>query len=238
MSWIISPKHRDPDFTNVSLLLHGDGANGSTTIVDSSSTPKTVTAFGNAQISTAIADPFGNGKGVLAFDGSGDYLTIPSNTGWGFGVGDFTIEGWLYLTQSIRHTLLAVGNQVGGIGINVDQSGTIPPPGSPGGTQNIQITRPGAAVDNFFPVSIPSSTWFHLAVCRLSSSVFVFVNGSQFGSSQANSQNYAQAELVIGYDGDKINFPFNGYIDDLRITKGVARYTSNFTPPTAPFPDI
>jgi hypothetical protein len=225
----------DPYYNNASLLLHGDGTNGSTTIIDSSPSPKTVTAVGNAQISTAQSK-FGGAS--IAFDGNGDYLTVPSDTGWGFGAGDFTIECWLYLTQSIRHTLLAVGSQVGGIAINIDQSGTISPPGSPAGTQSIQICRSGTAVDNFFLASIPSSTWFHLAVCRLSSSAFVFINGSQVGSSQANSQNFAQAELVIGYDGDKVSFPFNGYIDDLRVTKGVARYTSNFTPPTAPFPEV
>ena len=60
MSWIMSPEYKDPDYSNVSLLLHGDGANGSTTLVDSSPSPKTVTAFGDAQISTAVADPFGN----------------------------------------------------------------------------------------------------------------------------------------------------------------------------------
>jgi hypothetical protein len=63
----------DPYFSNVSLLLHGDGANGSTTIVDSSPSPKTVTAVGNAQISTAQSK-FGGSS--LAFDGSGDYLTV------------------------------------------------------------------------------------------------------------------------------------------------------------------
>jgi hypothetical protein len=225
----------DPDFANVSLLLHGDGTNGSTTIVDSSPSPKTVTAFGNAQISTAQSK-FGGAS--MYFDGSGDYLTAPSNTGWGFGAGDFTIESWVYLTQSIRHTLLAVGSQVGGIAINIDQDGGAQrPPGSPAGTQSIQVCRSGTAIDNWFVTSIPSNAWFYLAVCRLSSSLFVFLNGSQVGSSQTNSKNFAQAELVIGYDGDKISFPFSGYIDDLRITKGVARYTSNFTPPTAPFPD-
>ena len=220
----------DPNYSSVSLLLNGNGTNGSTTFTDSSSHGHTVTPVGNAQISTTQSK-FGGAS--IAFDGNGDYLTVPSDTGWGFGAGDFTIECWLYLTQSIRHTILAVGTQVGGIAINIDQSGTIPPPGSPAGTQSIQICRPGTAVDNWFLASIPSSTWFHLAVCRLSSSAFVFINGSQIGSSQTNSKNFAQAELVIGYDGDKISYPFNGYIDDLRITKGVARYTSNFTPPTA-----
>ena len=65
----------DPYYGNVSLLLYGDGANGSTTITDSSPTPKTVTAVGNAQISTAQSK-FGGAS--IAFDGAGDYLIVPS----------------------------------------------------------------------------------------------------------------------------------------------------------------
>ena len=75
MSWIITGSEKtpvDPQFGSVSLLLHGDGANGSTTIVDSSPTPKTVTAFGDAQISTAQSK-FGGAS--IAFDGTGDYLS-------------------------------------------------------------------------------------------------------------------------------------------------------------------
>ena len=81
----------DPYFSNVSLLLHGDGTNGSTTIIDSSPLPKTVTAFGNAQISTAQSK-FGGSS--IAFDGTGDSLTIPAITF----AGDFTLEAWLYKT--------------------------------------------------------------------------------------------------------------------------------------------
>jgi hypothetical protein len=78
MSWIITPQLRvpvDPVFNNVSLLLHGNGTNGSTTITDNSPTPKTVTAVGNAQISTAQSK-FGGAS--IAFDGTGDYLTDAS----------------------------------------------------------------------------------------------------------------------------------------------------------------
>jgi hypothetical protein len=77
------PVPNDPNFAFNSLLLHGDGTNGSTVITDSSGSPKTVTAFGNAQISTAIADPFGNSTGVIAFDGTLNPLTtlsIPGTT--------------------------------------------------------------------------------------------------------------------------------------------------------------
>jgi hypothetical protein len=81
----------DPNFANVSLLLYGNGINGSTSIIDSSPSPKTVTAFGNAQISTAQSK-FGGSS--IAFDGTGDYLTVPDNDNFALGNGNFTIECW------------------------------------------------------------------------------------------------------------------------------------------------
>jgi hypothetical protein len=91
----------DPYFSNVSLLLHGDGTNGSTTIVDSSASPKTLTAFGNAQISTAQSK-FGGSS--IAFDGTGDYLSISSSNDLTLGTSDFTLETWARLaTVSAQH---------------------------------------------------------------------------------------------------------------------------------------
>jgi len=100
----------DPYYNNVSLLLHGDGANGSTTIVDSSTSPKTVTAVGNAQISTAQSK-FGGAS--LAFDGAGDYLTIPDDSSFDFGFNDFTIEGWIY-TQKADEYCVCAQSSIGG----------------------------------------------------------------------------------------------------------------------------
>ena len=93
LKWFSSYAPVDEEFDKVSLLLHGDGTNGSTTIVDSSSSPKAVTAVGNAQISTAQSK-FGGAS--LAFDGNGDQLTAlnvdANNT-------DLTIECWLRLNS-------------------------------------------------------------------------------------------------------------------------------------------
>ena len=233
MSWRITPTQPvpvDPVFNNVSLLLHGDGTNGSTTITDSSPTPKTVTAVGNAQISTAIADPFGNStRGVLAFDGTGDYLTTADSPSWDI-AGDYTIEFWARMpTQSTASfTLVYLGTNA-----FVSSSGFLI--GHYLGNLTIKLNG-----SSFISATAPmlTNTWQHIAVVVQGASLLAYVGGIQVvsGSSATTS---TLISLVIGNGSDlDPNRWFNGYIDDLRITKGVARYTANFTPPTAPFPDI
>lgn len=216
----------DPYFSNVSLLLHGDGTNGSTTITDSSPTPKTVTPVGNAQISTAIADPFGNNTGVIAFDGSGDYLTALSNADYAFGAADFTIEAWVYFGNLTFFSTIAstrdATNSVTGwtLGVNVSE-------------QPYFYTNGLDIVGN----ALAQNTWHHVAMARTGSSLQMYVNGVQVGSTFTDTKDYTNQTLAIGSTVGGAQ-SFNGYIDELRITKGVARYTSNFTRPTAPFPDI
>ena len=222
------PVPNDPYlYTNTVLLLHGDGTNGSTTILDSSKvagSPKTVTPVGNAQISTAIADPFGNStRGVLAFDGTGDYLTVPSNAGWAFATNDFTFETWVYRLSSNRQMIMATGSQ--GFFIAINTSG------------NIEIGRALLAIDYTFTASIASNVWTFISVQRAGTTLSVFKDGVSLGTA-TNSTNWPQGILYIGIDANATTTPFNGYIDDLRITKGVARYTANFPVPTAPFPDF
>ena len=95
-SFAATDPNTDPNFANVSLLLHGNDTNGSTTITDSSPSPKTVTAVGNAQISTAQSK-FGGAS--IAFDGNGDWCQIANNVAFKFGSGNFTIEYWFYPTD-------------------------------------------------------------------------------------------------------------------------------------------
>ena len=229
MSWLITGSEKtqvDPQFGSVSLLLHGDGTNGSTTITDSSPSPKTVTAVGNAQISTAQSK-FGGAS--IAFDGNGDYLLLGGESAFVFGTQDFTIELWYFCTSAVIFMSLYDTRVVSGFanfctlyladndGNATYQAGAF------------TITTTGASLN----------AWNHLAVTRSSSSTRLFLNGSQQGSTTADSSDY-QVGLnrpIIGANRSLAS-PFAGYIDDLRVTKGIARYTANFTPPTAPFPDI
>jgi hypothetical protein len=246
MSWVITGSEKTPvdqlGIQNVSLLLHGDGANGSTTITDNSPSPKTVTAVGNAQISTAQSK-FGGAS--IAFDGSGDYLLSTANAAFDFDSNNFTIETWFYIagnstadSQGSRNCALvsrypSIGTITGwafGILGNASTTGT-----------GLFFSRyiSGTAVDIVATTSVSQSTWHHFAVCRDGSTVRLFFNGSEVRSSAISSTVNATHDLNIGrsqFTG--FLHQLNGYIDDLRITKGIARYTANFTPPTAPFPDI
>jgi hypothetical protein len=244
MSWRITPTQPVPvdlqGIGSVSLLLHGNGTNGSTTITDSSPTPKTVTAVGNAQISTAQSK-FGGAS--LLFDGNGDYLTIPDSTNWNL-PNDFTIEAWVYLTAYSA-------SYAGSFGAAVISQYFFPATGPDAGWQ-LRINGTASSyttinvytgrTDLNFATTVSLNAWTHVAVTRSGSSIRAFVNGTQAGSTITNSDAFTESgtrSLWIGGINDATyKFWLPGYIDDLRITKGVARYTANFTPPTAPFPDI
>jgi hypothetical protein len=215
----------DPNFANVSLLLYGNGINGSTLITDSSPSPKTVTAVGNAQISTAQSK-FGGAS--IAFDGTGDYIAIAEASGsFTFGTGDFTIEFWFYPSNLIGVTIIAEWRDAGG------------------GSQFITLYRDGSTL-YFFESSnritgtsaLTNTVFQHIALCKGSNSTRLFVNGIQVGSTHADTTSYLAPQSGSIYFGGLLGtFSTAGYIDDLRITKGVARYTADFTPPTAAFPN-
>lgn len=233
------PVPNDPYlYTNTVLLLHGDGANGSTNIVDSSrvaGSPKIVTPVGNAQISTAVADPFGNStRGVLAFDGTGDYLAGTTSQADIFNLpGDFTVESWIYLNSTSGAQTIA-GKWAAGQQAWIFQLDS--------STLFIATGNNGI----FFKISSAAatwatSTWYHVAATKSGSNIRLFRNGTLIGT-DTNTGNATSANTIsvisVGINQEGFIAPLNGYIADLRITKGVARYTANFTPPTLPFPDF
>jgi hypothetical protein len=227
MSFLINPYRfgvPDPNFSSVSLLLHGDGTNGSTTITDSSPSPKTVTAVGNAQVSTAQSK---YGGASIAFDGTGDYLELATTTDFAFS-GDFTVESWVYFSTAptgvnaawvIDFRIGSTNHLVAGIY-----------------SSSPKIICGLNALSSIGTTTLTASTWHHLAWVRSGSTITSYVNGVSDGTFSTSYSQPATA-LVIGSRYTKVTEFLNGYIDELRITKGVARYTANFTPPTAPFPN-
>jgi hypothetical protein len=159
------------------------------------------------------------------FDGTGDYLQGPTSIS-NFGTGDFTMEMWFYKTSTGE---ILVSNVPSGADNNYFVLSATP------AQLTIQI-RDGSGQQFAYGPSFSNNTWVHAAVTRSSGSVRVFVNGVS-GSPVTITKSITARELCIGaflYTG--IPLYYTGYIQDVRITKGVARYTANFTPPAAPFP--
>jgi len=209
----------DPYFESVSLLLHMDGSNASTTFVDSSLGNLAVTANGNAQISTAQSK-FGGSSGL--FDGNGDYLTLADSSIWDLS-GDFTIEAWVKASATGFGPIFSTRNT----GAAVNPVLYLWDTGVLAWYYNTAARITGTT-------NIVGGNFYHVAVCRSGDSTRLFVNGVQEGATYVNSDTYVADGVWIG-SIPASNQHFNGYIDDLRVTKGVARYTSNFTPPTLPF---
>ena len=232
----------DPFFNNVSLLLHGDGANGSTTIVDSSPSSKTATLVGDVQISTAQSQP-GFGGSSIVFDKVDDRITY-SSSDFAFGTGDFTIEAWIFsrdVSSASARGWLQTSAVTGALQTSYN-NGLAIFQGINGSSSSVNgAICVGIGGNNLFgssgsPVALFANQWQHIAVTRSGSTCRVFVDGTEVGTRQ-NSSNLTGSNLVVG-GYYSTSYLFDGYIDDLRITKGVARYTANFTPPTAPFPEV
>ena len=240
-----TPSGGDANFSSVELLLLGNGTNGSTAITDSSSNALTVTANGNAQISTTQSK-FGGAS--IYFDGTGDYLSTPNQSWMAFGTNEFTIECWFYI--SANSGTVGDGTRPGTLVANYPTSGS---------TSNGWLFRllgdtstTGTGLDFFgrdssgniigqvtYNGTISQSAWHHAAVVRETTIVKLYLDGTEVAStSLAASDSFTAAHPLYVATISFSNWQgyFNGYIDDLRITSGVARYTANFTPPTAELP--
>lgn len=220
------------NIANTSLLLNF--TNGQ--IIDATS-KNDLETVGNARIST-VQSKWGGSS--MYFDGTGDYL-VANNTSrlLSLGTADFTVEAWIYMTT------LPSGNGypssywiVGGGPVNSDTGFDIAI-----GSTNLQI-----GLTNFASLNInvghgmSATTWYHIAVSRSGSTLYAFKDGVQLASASVSGVtvdpcltglSISAAEPVGATGGN-----FNGYINDLRITKGYARYTTNFTPPSSAFPTL
>ena len=215
-AWNIQP-------TPFSTLYHSFGNVG----VSDGSNHHSLQLFGGATVS-ASTKKFGTGS--LAFTNAGDYMYVAANDDFGFGTGDFTIEGWVLYTAS-GSSLRSLFDFRTGVA-----STAKPWIWLNGNTLNYQVS--GANVITY--ASMTTNTWYHIAVSRVSGNTRMFVNGSQVGSTWADATNYGNtADVVLGTVSDSkgsASWVFNGFIDDFRVTKGVGRYTGNFAAPTAAAP--
>jgi len=215
-----------PPAGTVSLLLHMNGTNASTNFIDSSLNGFTATANGNSQISTAQSK-YGGASGY--FDGGGAYLSVPDNSLFNFELGDFTIETWLYMEGE---TLQIIAAKWDASGSNSWQlyynAGYI-------------VFQTGFASSFTATGTITLSQWTHIAITRQGTSLRVFIGGSLLDTFTCAENISGTADLSVAANdinnGEGGGNFYMGYMDDLRIIKGEAKYTASFTPPTSQLPN-
>jgi len=237
------PASGDQYFDNVSLALKMQGVTGSTAFTDSSIRPKTATVYSTAKISTAQSK-FGGSSGL--FNGTSDYISFPADSDFNFGSGDFTIEAWIYQTANAGSyagdsaaCILGQDDSTNGTssyGWSVNLN-----PSAPNNFAFFYTTTAGDRKSVSVTSGISLNAWTHVSISRNANKIYLFVNGvlkNSGGTTFTDTLRDSTTTLKVGgqvFDGTYKYF-FPGYIDDLRITKGVGRYTATFTLGTGTFP--
>lgn len=210
--------------------------------VDASGSSKQSSYVGTSLAALYLADSkFG---GCMRFDGA-SYLELAASADWQFGTGDFTVEAWVKITADSAPD--GAGNKSAGVWLNDPGSGQakmeflLYGDATRTGQGLLLGLDPGSgwvAVNSAGAIS--HGVWHHVAVCRAAGVVSFFLDGAYLGGgafahSIGLSTNKSRIGGRTGYG--TYNYFMNGMIDDLRVTKGVARYTAPFTPPTMAFPE-
>ena len=212
---------------NTLLLLHCDGADTSTTIPDTSvgGDHGNATVVGTAQLST-VQEKFGSSSALL--DGDSDYLTIPDSADWDFGTGDFCIEGWY------RWVALPGGGSYSALWDNGGHTSGVRAMYSPY-YSGVEVLIIGNAHTFAWAPSV--DTWYHIAIVRYGDDTKMYINGTATGDTWTGTDNYNITGLAAGFwigNGTATGYYYNGHIDEFRISN-IARWTSNFTAPTAAY---
>lgn len=205
--------------TSLLLLVNSDANK----IVDSSSSPSTLTNNGGVTYSSSIIPSTGatgtSAAGSLVFNGS-SYITYPNNAAWAFGSGAFTVECWFYLSSytSPAAGLVMLWHAGPGRAFNFYVSSTL----SAG--WNTSSSMSGG--------SVSLNTWYHAAFVGNGSNFYLYLNGQQVATAAAATIAASTDPLIIGANNDSTSptWFLNGYITNVRIVKGTAVYTSSFAP--------
>lgn len=213
-------KRGDANWANVSALLHFNGTQGSSTFTDS--TGKVWTPAAAVEINTS-QKMFGTASGYFL----GGYISTASHVGFGFGAGNYTIEGF-YRDQGVAGFQTFFETRTG---VN---SGICIGHGGEGGGGLFVANDVG--VIGTSGTEFTTGAWEHWAVSKLGTTIRAYQNGVEVFNIVDSRTLAAASTAFIGanYLG---NQAVSGFLDEVRITKGVARYTANFAPPTTPFQD-
>ena len=203
--------------TGTSLLLAGTNAS----YRDQTQGVKSMSMEGNVAVESS--SPFA-GQRSLTFDGSGDRVVMESDA-LAFGTGDYTVEGWAYLDSVGYYKIIITtrpnnGAYADAFSVQVDNS-------------TGKILLYSNAFDIKSPSSVPVGQWFHYAVTRENSLTRMFLDGVEVASATI-AKNYTRTLVGVGDFPVTMSEPWVGEIGEIRVTKGLARYTSDFTVPTGP----
>jgi len=148
---------------------------------------------------------------------SSDYLSIGNDSSLTFGSGDFTIEAWMNFDTAGSYTLVEKGSDWSLLSDN-----------------NRWVFKYGNTNSFVLSWTPTFGEWYHVACVRNGSTVTLYIDGQSIGSGPAYTSVADTGDLVIGTSARFSGYVFDGYVSNLRIVKGTALYTSNFTPPTTP----
>ena len=206
---------------NNATLLGGTGYIDATGVTTFIRLAKTITVSGNATVSTAQSK---FGVGSILFDGTGDFITAASSADFGYGTGDFTIETFVRI------------NSLSATAVLIDQR-TV----SPEVAVSVSITTEGVIRLNIDGTNVISSNttvstdiWYHFALSRASGTTRMFIDGVAQTTTYSDSNNYPARPIRFGatFAGTA---GLSGYLDEIRVTKGISRYSATFTPTTTQF---
>lgn len=210
--------------TNTKLMLYFNNAG----LLDRSAMASGFELWGNTQITTSVSK-FGGTS--IAFDGNGDFIRLygvapAGSVDFEFGVSDFTIELWARF-NAVDTTAVLVDFRSGAEGLHPTIYSV-----------NGQLRYYTNSADRITSGNtFSTNTWYHIALVRYNGVTKLYVDGVAVGSPYTDTNAYASSILTYGIKGiGYATEAFNGYIDEPRVTRGVARYVANFTPPTAAFP--
>lgn len=210
----------DPFWSNVILLLPGYGADGATNIVDESSFSNTISR-NNASFSS-ITSKFGATSMLIDPADVANRITIADSSTWDFGSGDWTIEGWYYLTGSavMYHFAMLWNGGATGTYLRLNS------------TEDIQYFHNGGGATS---AVMPTATWAHIAACKVSGIIRFFLDGAVIATRTLASDVNMSGGFNVG-NSTSFTTPWLGHIEQFRVTKGVGRYPGAFSVPTEPFP--
>lgn len=232
---IIGNKNHVDFVTDVSLLLHCNGADASTTFIDDSSNAHTVTANGDAQLDTA---DFKYGTAAALFDGTGDYLSIPYVAGdFDWFAEDYTIEAWIkaasfadWETSSTHPTMIGRAHPT---------SSTVYWAFGPlaDGSLEFYYNNGGAVTVGTSAAVISTGVWTHIAMSHIADLAMInlFVGGLHLEAKAVDGSPASVSESLL--IGQNYNVALTGSLDDIRIIKGQATYRTGFIPPIRQHPD-